>query len=65
MSLGHLYIFSGEMSFRSSTHFLVGLFVFVFVFFDIELHESESISQSVMSESLGPHGLLPTRLLCP
>ena len=27
--------------------------------------ESESVSHSVMSDSLRPHGLLPTRLLCP
>ena len=27
--------------------------------------ETESISSSVLSDSLGPHGLQPTRLLCP
>ena len=28
-------------------------------------NESESASPSVMSNSLGPHGLEPTRLFCP
>ena len=29
MSIGHLYIFFGEMSFRSSAHFLIGFFAFL------------------------------------
>ena len=31
----------------------------------LELRESESVSHSVVSDSLQPHGLEPTRLLCP
>ena len=32
---------------------------------DLLKKESESASHSVLSDSLQPHGLLPTRLLCP
>ena len=41
MPLGHLNLFSGEMSVRSSVNVLIGLcFPFVFVFFfNIELPE--------------------------
>ena len=32
---------------------------------DLKVKESESVSHSVVSDSLQPHGLQPTRLLCP
>ena len=31
----------------------------------MELHTATAMSTSVMSDSLQPHGLQPTRLLCP
>ena len=49
MSVGHLYVFFGEMSVRSSAHFLIGLFVFLLLSCTSCLYILEIKSLSVAS----------------
>ena len=50
------------------THICIHVYMLLFIYIHIYIHryiyESESISCSVMSNSLWPHGLQPARLCC-